>query len=381
MALRADDVDLGRDRALVEQYQDGDLAAFEDLYRRYYSRLFRFCLRRTGDPHEAEEVTQEAFARAFRAMPALRGERRFYPWLSVIASRLCIDSHRRLDRTEPAADVDPGSVEWGQDRLETAVDYDYLEKALARLNPRHREVLYLREGEGWSYQRIAEHYDVSIGTVEGLLFRARAALRREFLAVAGPEGAVEVGMGGRGAVLPPALGLGWLGRRLAGLRVRAHEWASGMAAMPGLAANGVGLAVVVATAAAGLSSMTGHSSRPVVVAVGAPIAATAPVPTGGTARGQDLARPPTTATAATGTPGAGTATRHHGLDTMGPGPSAEQVHRAPIGVVAPWTGVGPSPSGDNGAGVDPGRVVADTVNHAVGYAGQANDKANKETQP
>ena len=157
MALRADDVDLGRDRALVEQIQEGDIAAFEDLYRRYYGRLFRFCLRRMGNPHEAEEVTQEAFARAYRAMPGLRGEKRFYPWLSVIASRLCIDSHRRNGRIEPSAEIDLGAVEAGHDRLEAAVDFDLLQQAMTRLSPRHREVLDLREREGWSYQLIADH--------------------------------------------------------------------------------------------------------------------------------------------------------------------------------------------------------------------------------
>src|SRR5204862_4279643 len=99
MALRADDVDLNRDSLLVERFQSGDTEAFDDLYRRYYARLVRFCLRRVGDPHEAEEVAQEAFVRAYRALPRLTGERRFYPWMTVIAGRLCVDSHRRRSRT------------------------------------------------------------------------------------------------------------------------------------------------------------------------------------------------------------------------------------------------------------------------------------------
>ncbi|MDQ1438745.1 MAG: polymerase sigma-70 factor, subfamily [Acidimicrobiaceae bacterium] len=258
------------------QHQDGDDAAFEDLYRRYYGRLFRFCLRRTGNPHDAEELTQEAFARAYRAMPMLRGERRFYPWLSVIASRLCVDSHRRLGRIEPSADVDPGQVEVGPDRLEAAVDHDLLVQALARLSPRHREVLHLREREGWTYQRIAEHYDITMGAVEGLLFRARQALRREFLVVAGPEAGLAAG-------LPFGLGLAAsrldLGRRFAGLRLRVGEWASGWANLPALAANGVGLAMVVSTAVglAGAAATGGHA-RPVSVAAAAgPIASAASI--------------------------------------------------------------------------------------------------------
>ena len=72
MALRADDVDLNRDRLLVERFQAGDREAFDDLYLRYFERLRRFCQRRVGDAHEAEEVAQEAFVRALRAMPAAR---------------------------------------------------------------------------------------------------------------------------------------------------------------------------------------------------------------------------------------------------------------------------------------------------------------------
>lgn len=186
MALRADDVDLVRDRALVVRYQSGDGAAFDDLYRRYFSRLRRFCERRVGDPHEAEELAQEAFTKALRAMPQFAGERRFYPWMTVIASRLCVDSHRRRQRSTPVAEVELGSVEPDLDDLFAESDRADLERAFGRLAPRHREVLELRERDGWSYQRIADHYDVTLGTVEALLHRARRALRREFSRVSAP---------------------------------------------------------------------------------------------------------------------------------------------------------------------------------------------------
>jgi len=187
LALRIDDVDLQRDRMLVERFQEGDDTAFETLYRRYFARLQRFCLKRVGDPHEAEEIAQEAFTRAYRALPGLAGERRFYPWMTVIAGRLCVDHHRRRGRTEPTAVVDLGVVDGGQEAIVEQADFALLTTALDRLAPRHREVLDMREKRGWTYQQIADHYEVPIGTVEALLFRARKALKREFLAVAGAD--------------------------------------------------------------------------------------------------------------------------------------------------------------------------------------------------
>ena len=238
MAVRADDVDLGRDRGLVERFQSGDAASFEDLYRRYYSRLYRFCLKRVGDAAEAEEVTQEAFTRAFSALDRLSGERKFYPWLSVIAARLCVDTHRRRSRTQPSAEIDLGMVDGGQEDVIAAVDRQLVTEALDRLGPRHREVLRLREEEGWSYQKIAEYYEVSLGTVEQLLWRARRALKREFAAVAGPDR-------GLAAAIPA---LGWVLRRLHSLRARAHDWAS-QVAVP-VASNAVALAVAAGSVAA-----------------------------------------------------------------------------------------------------------------------------------
>jgi RNA polymerase sigma-70 factor (ECF subfamily) len=234
VALRAEEisesgvVDLDRDRALVLRYQRGDEGAFDELYRRYYPRLHLYCQRRVGDPHVSEELAQEAFLRALRAMPRFAGERRFYPWMTVIAQRLCIDHHRRTARVEPAAEVDLGVVDEGHDHLYAQVDRGHLGEAISRLAPRHREVLSLREEKGWSYQQIAQHLDVPVTTIEALLHRARKALKREFLAVSG---------GTRLAGIPV---LGWAVMRVARLRSRfSGRTAMQLAPIAGSAAAGV----------------------------------------------------------------------------------------------------------------------------------------------
>jgi RNA polymerase sigma-70 factor (ECF subfamily) len=193
-----DDVDLDRDRALVERCQAGDAAAFGNLYARYYERLLRFCLRRLNDRHEAEDAAQEAFARAWKALPRFAGERRFYPWLTVIAGNICTDMLRRRSRSTPTDDLEltaqhPVGVV-GEDTSEelvlAAVDGELVNRALDRLSTRHRHVLAMREGSGWTYQQIADHEGVEIGTIETLLWRARQALKREFAVVSESKGAL-----------------------------------------------------------------------------------------------------------------------------------------------------------------------------------------------
>jgi RNA polymerase sigma-70 factor (ECF subfamily) len=186
-----DDVDLDRDRALVERCQAGDSAAFGNLYARYYERLLRFCLRRLNDRHEAEDAAQEAFARAWKALPRFAGDKRFYPWLTVIAGNICTDTLRRRSRSTPTDDMEltaqqPVGVVPGDSSEElvlAAVDGELVNRALARLSSRHRHVLAMREGSGWTYQQIADHEGVEIGTIETLLWRARQALKREFAVV------------------------------------------------------------------------------------------------------------------------------------------------------------------------------------------------------
>jgi RNA polymerase sigma-70 factor, ECF subfamily len=203
------DVDLERDRALVERCQAGDSAAYGNLYARYNERLLRFCLRRLNDRHEAEDAAQEAFARAWKALPNFGGDRRFYPWLTVIAGNICTDILRRRSRSTPTEDLElslyrpVGSVGDGacDEFLMAAVDGDLVHQALDRLSDRHRHVLDLREGAGLSYQQIADEAGVEIGTIETLLWRARQALKREFAVLSESKGALAGFLVGAGALV------------------------------------------------------------------------------------------------------------------------------------------------------------------------------------
>jgi RNA polymerase sigma-70 factor, ECF subfamily len=204
-----DDVDLERDRALVERCQQGDSAAFANLYARYYERLLRFCLRRLSDRHEAEDATQEAFARAWKALPNFAGERRFYPWLTVIAGNICTDSLRRRSRSTPTEDLELGGSQpvgvatsaTSDEMLLAAVDGELVHQAMDRLSVRHRHVLDMREGSGWTYQQMADHDGVEVGTIETVLWRARQALKREFNVLSESKGAFAGACIGLGAFM------------------------------------------------------------------------------------------------------------------------------------------------------------------------------------
>ncbi len=309
-ATRFDDVDPQRDRHLVERCQEGDATAFDELYSRYRDRLYRFCLRRLRDPHEAEDTTQEAFARAWRALPRFAGERRFYPWLSVIAANLCTDTVRRRARAVPIADMDLAmrqhssavAVESSEDLALAGAESEIAVAALGRLSERHRHVLAMREGSGWSYQRIADHEGVGVTTIETLLWRARQALRREYSELSRTKGAIGIALVAISRVLRK---LSWRTRTMAPV-------ASAGPANP-LRAAAVSLVVVAgAVSAAGFGAggpaAVGISRTPtaggVARAHGRP-APNAPTPgaRGGT-RAAGGARSPVTATTTAPSPGA-----------------------------------------------------------------------------
>ncbi|MBV9411161.1 MAG: RNA polymerase sigma factor [Acidimicrobiia bacterium] len=197
MALRADDVDLERDAALVERFQTGDEAAFADLYQRYFARLRRYCQRRLNDPHDAEEAAQEALVKAYKALPNFGGDRHFYPWLRVIATNVCND---RCKRKPVAAPADPDGGDVVVDSVFDALDQAFVRAALRDLNPRHRAALSLW-AEGHPSRHIAEELGCSTGAVDVTLHRARQSFKARFLALSG-----EGKLGVLGVGLVPALG-------------------------------------------------------------------------------------------------------------------------------------------------------------------------------
>jgi len=269
-------VDLARDRELVSRAQTGDGAAFDDLYARYRRRLYKVCLRRLRDPHEAEDVTQEAFARAWRALPSFGGDRRFYPWISVIAAHLCTDVLRRRNRLTTVAELHEGDIasteDGGEELALAAVDSAIAAKALSRLSDRHQRILELREGSGWSYQQIAEHEGVGITAVETLLWRARQALKREFASIADVDSR-------KAGLLAGGLSLSALRRFLRRMARYTTTVGRHKTALVAMASTGAAAAVIVIAALSPTGSMPAApvSAAPPALTRTASVAAPRPV--------------------------------------------------------------------------------------------------------
>ncbi len=176
-------VDLSEDRKLVEECQAGNLAAFDQLYARYFARLTRFCHRRLGSGCDAEDVAQETFFRAWKALPSFSGEKHFYPWLTVIAAHLCTDRLRSSARCVPVRELAVGGHDVHseqEERLMARAEGAMAREALHRIPPRHREILLEKEDKGWTCEQIATHHDVSVSAVMTTLWRARQELRRAY---------------------------------------------------------------------------------------------------------------------------------------------------------------------------------------------------------
>ncbi|MDA8367433.1 MAG: sigma-70 family RNA polymerase sigma factor [Actinomycetota bacterium] len=335
-------VDIRRDRELVERCQAGDATAFDVLYRRYHRRLFRFCLQRLRDQHEAEDAAQEAFAKAWRALPNFAGERRFYPWLTVIAANQCVDIQRRRRRQTPVDDAQLQAADVAHDDAEDALvrqaDAQMVSAAFAKLSSRHQRVLGLREGSGWSYQAIAEHEGVGVAAVETLLWRARQALKREFAVMAGPESRV-------GGFIALVLALP---RRLVA-RV----------AVPLRHAAAVGQHMVVGEEpAASYVPQMAVATGAVAVAVG-----TALMLSGAAARPQVPVRP-VVAVPSHASPTAGSTTGTHTVppsSTAGAGGTATPLRPA-TSPVPPSSGPSPAPASGTGSGPGTSSGLSNTLN-------------------
>ncbi len=169
-------LDAENEDTLLARLRAGDEVAFRLLVDRHRPWLVRLCTRLLGqDAHAAEDAAQESLLKLHAAARREARPLRVRPWLTVVARNTCIDEQRRRRPDLPG--VLPERAAPGEDpfSLDAA-----LAEAWPRLSGRHREVLYLREVLGFSYKEIGSVMGLSLSAVETLVFRARAALRREY---------------------------------------------------------------------------------------------------------------------------------------------------------------------------------------------------------
>lgn len=171
------------DAKLIGSVAEGDEGAFGELVRRHQNAVYAFACRMLGDSQEAEDVAQETFLRLYQTSGRYQPSASLRAYLLKISKNLCID-HFRKKRPELLDTLpDTASNETPQDLLEGAITIDLLEKAIDRLPVNQRTAILLRHTEQFSYHRIAEVMDVSIGAVESLLVRARRTLKQQLAAL------------------------------------------------------------------------------------------------------------------------------------------------------------------------------------------------------
>ncbi|WP_137936240.1 RNA polymerase sigma factor RpoE [Chitinivorax sp. B] len=177
------------DQQLVERAQQGDKRAFELLVSKYQRKLARLLSRFIRDPGEVEDVAQEAFIKAYRALPTFRGESAFYTWLYRIgintAKNYLVSMGRRAPvNAEVMDEEDEGptlsdripDMNTPETELMNRQIVDTVNQAVEALPDELRTAITLREMEGLSYEDIASIMDCPIGTVRSRIFRAREAI-------------------------------------------------------------------------------------------------------------------------------------------------------------------------------------------------------------
>jgi RNA polymerase sigma-70 factor, ECF subfamily len=179
------------DQQLVQRVQAGDKSAFNLLVLKYQHRVLKLVGRFVSDAAEAEDVAQEAFLKAYRALASFRGESAFYTWLYRIAintAKNALVANRRRPVDFDLDLQDPDQYE-RQARLKdedtpegvllTDEIREVVERAMEQLPEDLRTAIVLRELEGLSYEEIAEAMDCPVGTVRSRIFRAREAIDKK----------------------------------------------------------------------------------------------------------------------------------------------------------------------------------------------------------
>jgi len=179
------------DLKLVEKVQRGERAAFDLLVLRYQHKVLKLIMRYVHDATEAEDIAQEAFVKAYRALQSFRGDSAFYTWLYRIAINTAKNALAARERNPVTYDLDLQGNDESTDMVGRLKDPETPEglalteeiratvnAAISELPEDLRTAIVLRELEGMSYEEIAESMECPVGTVRSRIFRAREAIDR-----------------------------------------------------------------------------------------------------------------------------------------------------------------------------------------------------------
>lgn len=172
---------------LVTRACRGEVGAFEDLYRQHVGRVYALCLRMTGHPESAEDMTQDTFVNAWRSLPGYEGRSSFSTWLHRIAVNAVLAKRRSPQgRNETSMTDDSGAqMDFEADAtMDEATPID-IERAIAALPPGARDIVVLHGIYGYSHEEAAGMLGVAVGTCKAQLHRARHLMRSRM----GPENA------------------------------------------------------------------------------------------------------------------------------------------------------------------------------------------------
>ena len=170
------------ERRLIQQIQQGDRKAFEQLLDAFEARVYRLALRFTSDVSDAEDLTQEIFLAVYRSIGGFQGHSTLGTWIYRVAMNHCLDYRRKrkLDTLPLDEELTLATQNWRDDPAASADRQELsarVEAAINRLSPVHRDVIILHELQGLTYQEVANTLDVPVGTVKSRLSNAFRRLR------------------------------------------------------------------------------------------------------------------------------------------------------------------------------------------------------------
>jgi RNA polymerase sigma factor (sigma-70 family) len=178
------------DRVLVKQAQEGDLGAYDTLVRRYQERVYATLYHMTSNHEDANDLTQEAFIKAFKAIKSFKGDSSFFTWVYRIAINKTINHlkqrknkvHMSLNDLDFNAENDPDIVAFVSEKtprreVNLSELQEKLNEAMQKLSDTHRLVVTLHDVQGMSHEEISKIMDCNTGTIRSRLFYARQQLQ------------------------------------------------------------------------------------------------------------------------------------------------------------------------------------------------------------